>query len=425
MIRGFAGASIRDVMKFWHAGGAKFSRMGLIQRENASSLRAMYLDANATTPLADEVWEAMLPWWREGFHNPSSSHTGGKKARAAIEQARTQVAELIGAQEDEIVFTSGGTEAINALLRSWDGEGQAGHFLTTAVEHSAVLRTAASLSRPMMTCGVGETGAIDLSAWQENLTDAAFAAAMAVNNETGVIMNWQQAASMAHQAGKPFFCDAVQAAGKIPLSVRDAAVDAMALSAHKFHGPKGVGALYLRRGTKFTPLLCGGGQERGLRSGTEAVPLIVGMGAAAALAKQRFSDGTIARVAAMRDVFEQAVLAGVSGVHVNGDPASRVANTSHLSFDDCEAAGLLILLDDKDVACSAGSACMSGKQQPSHVQKAMGYSDARAKSSLRISFSALNTEEEARQAAAILCQAVKKLRSVQSAGVGPVVIYTP
>ncbi len=385
----------------------------------------MYLDANATTPLADEVWEAMLPWWREGFHNPSSSHTGGKKARSAIDQARAQVAELIGAQEDEIIFTSGGTEAINALLRSWDALDDTGAFLTTAVEHSAVLRTGTFLSRPMVTCGVSETGALDLRAWCENLSTAAFASVMAVNNETGVIHDWQKAAVLAHQAGKPFFCDAMQAVGKIPVSVADAAVDAMAISAHKFHGPKGIGALYVRRGTKFSPMLHGGGQERGLRSGTEAVPLIVGMGAAAVLAKKRLSDGAIARIAAMRDAFEQAVVAGVSGVQVNGDPAARVANTSHLSFDHCEAAGLLILLDEKGVACSAGSACMAGKQQASHVQKAMGFSDARAKSSLRISFSAQNTAEEAQQAAAILCSAVKKLRSVQSTGVGPVVIYTP
>jgi cysteine desulfurase len=384
----------------------------------------MYLDANATTPLADEVWEAMLPWWREGFHNPSSSYTGGKKARSAVEQARAQVAELIGAQEDEIIFTSGGTEAINALLRSWDALDDSGSFLTTAVEHSAVLRTGTVLSRPMVTCGVSEAGALDLRAWCEHLSTAAFASVMAVNNETGVIHDWQQAAALAHEAGKPFFCDAVQAVGKIAVSVANVAVDALALSAHKFHGPKGIGALYVRRGTKFSPLLHGGGQERGLRSGTEAVPLIVGMGAAAVLAKKRLSDGTIARMAEMRDVFEQAVVAGVSGVHVNGDPSSRVANTSHLSFDDCEAAGLLILLDEKGVACSAGSACMAGKQQPSHVQKAMGFSDARAKSSLRISFSAQNTMEEAQQAAAILCTAVKKLRSVQSTGVGPVVIYT-
>lgn len=385
----------------------------------------MYLDANATTPLAEEVWDAMMPWWRDGFHNPSSSHSGGKKAREAVELARAQVADLIGAQEDEIIFTSGGTESINALLRSWDGMEHAGHFITSAVEHSAVLRTGESLSRAMHTCGVSETGALDFSAWQEALPGAAFAAVMAANNETGVIVDWQKAAVSAHDQGVPFFCDAVQAAGKVPLAVGESAVDALALSAHKFHGPKGVGALYLRRGTKFTPLLHGGGQERGLRSGTEAVPLMVGMGAAAALAKKRLSDGSSLRIAEMRDAFEHDVLAGVSGVIVNGDPASRLPNTSHLSFDDCEAAGLLILLDEKGVACSAGSACMSGKQRPSHVQKAMGFSDIRAKSSLRISFCHENTMQDALQAAMLLCNAVKKLRSVQSRGVGPVVIYTP
>ncbi|MFM2172054.1 MAG: hypothetical protein RI957_2283, partial [Verrucomicrobiota bacterium] len=286
----------------------------------------MYLDANATSPLAEDVWEAMMPWWRDGFHNPSSIHTGGKKARAALEQARGRVADLIGAQEDEIVFTSGGTESINTLLRSWDGLGTEGHFLTTAVEHSAVLRSGEALSRPMRTCGVSEAGALDLTAWQQQLSGAAFASAMAVNNETGVIMDWQQASTLAQQFGVPFFCDAVQALGKIPLSVNEGAVAAMALSAHKFHGPKGVGALYIRRGTRFTPLFHGGGQERGLRSGTEALPLIVGMGAAAVLAKSRLTDGTMARVSRMRDAFEQAVLAGVTGVRVNGDPSSRVPN---------------------------------------------------------------------------------------------------
>jgi cysteine desulfurase len=385
----------------------------------------MYLDANATTPLAEEVWEAMLPWWRDGFHNPSSTHTGGKRARVAVEQARGQVAELIGAQEEEIVFTSGGTEAINALLRSWDGMDGAGHFLTTAVEHSAVLRTGANLNRGMVCGAVDGKGVLDLAAWREELKDAAFASAMAVNNETGVILDWQSAGRMAHEAGKPFFCDAVQAAGKIPLSVYGAEVDALAISAHKFHGPKGVGALFLRRGTGFTPMLHGGGQERGLRSGTEPVALIVGMGAAAEFARKQFAEDGPLKLALMRDAFEQAVLAGVAGVEVNGDLRTRLPNTSHLSFESCEAAGLLILLDEKGIACSAGSACMAGKQHPSHVQKAMGFSDARAKSSLRVSFCYQNTLDDALRAAQCVIGSVNKLRSVQGLGVGPVVIYTP
>ena len=385
----------------------------------------MYLDANATTPLAEDVLAAMLPWLREGFHNPSSTHAGGKKARAAIEEARSQVAELIGAREDEIVFTSGGTESINALLQSWDQLDHAGHFLTTAVEHSAVLRTGVALSRPLQLCGVDGSGGLRWDEWQQGLAGAAFAAAMLANNETGVIFDWQRAADLAHEQGKAFFCDAVQGIGKVPVSVADTAVDAMALSAHKFHGPKGIGALYLRRGTRFSPLLYGGGQERGLRSGTESVANIVGMGAAAAFAKRQLEQDAPRNLAAMRDAFEAEVLSGVTGVMINGDREARLPNTCHLSFADCEAAGLLILLDEKGVACSAGSACMSGKQQPSHVQKAMGFSDAQAKSSLRISFSYLNSLDEAKQAAQQVIAAVKKLRSVQGAGVGPVVIYTP
>lgn len=384
----------------------------------------MYLDANATTPLAEEVWEAMLPWWRDGFHNPSSSHTGGKKARFAVEQARCQVADLIGSREEEIIFTSGGTESVNAVLQSWDKLDTAGHILTTAVEHSAVLRTGAVLSRPMQLCGVDALGGLCWEEWQQGLAGAAFAAAMMANNETGVIFDWHRAAQLAHEQGKPFFCDAVQGIGKIPVSVADGVVDAMALSAHKFHGPKGVGALYLRSGTRFTPLLHGGGQERGMRSGTECVAGIVGMGAAAVFAKRQFDRQAPQAIAAMRDAFEQTVLAGVEGVVVNGDRDSRLPNTSHLSFAECEAAGLLILLDEKGLACSAGSACMSGKQQPSHVQKAMGYSDAQAKSSLRISFCYQNTLDDAKQAAQQVIAAVKKLRSVQGSSVGPVVIYT-
>jgi len=390
----------------------------------ATRVTAMYLDANATTPMAEEVLAAMLPWLREGFHNPSSTHTGGKKARAAIEEARAQVAELIGAREDEIVFTSGGTEGINAILQSWDRMDQAGHFLTTAVEHSAVLRTGSALSRPMALCGVDALGALDFDQWREGLAGAAFASAMAVNNETGVIFDWQRAADLAHEHGKAFFCDAVQGIGKVPFSVADTAVDAMALSAHKFHGPKGIGALYLRRGTSFSPLLRGGGQERGMRSGTESVANIVGMGAAAVFAKRQLEQEAPRKIAEMRDVFEREVLARVTGVVINGDQDARLPNTSHLSFADCEAAGLLILLDEKGVACSAGSACMAGKQQPSHVQKAMGFSDVRAKSSLRVSFCYHNTMEESLQAARHVITAVEKLRSVQGAGVGPVVIYT-
>lgn len=383
----------------------------------------MYLDSNATSPLDEEVWQAMLPWWREQFHNPSSSYRGAKLARRAIEEARGHVATLLGAQEDEIIFTSGGTESINTILRSWDADAGEGVFLTTAVEHSAVLRTGESLGRPMQKCAVDDLGQLVVDEWQSLIAQSAFAAAMAVNNETGVIMEWRAAAQMARSAGKPFFCDAVQAVGKIDISDAAQHVDALALSAHKFHGPKGVGAMFLRRGCQFSPLLRGGGQERGLRSGTEPVALIVGMGVAAQLAQRALVEKT-EQLARVRDAFEVEVAAGIDGVTINGDRASRVANTSHLSFEGCEAAGLLILLDEKGLSCSAGSACMSGKQQASHVQKAMGFSDDKAKSSLRLSFHRGHTIDDAQRAAQLVIAAVKKLRSVQGPGVGPVVIYS-
>jgi cysteine desulfurase len=220
----------------------------------------------------------------------------------------------------------------------------------------------------------------------------------------------------------PIHTDAVQAAGKIALNVRELGVDLLSLSAHKFHGPKGVGALYVRRGLRFAPLLSGGGQESGRRSGTENTAGIVGMGAAASRVMRQLTPHP---AAALRDAFEARVLAEISGVTINGDVTHRLPNTSHLSFDGCDAAGLLILLDEAGVACSAGSACMTGKQRPSHVQLAMGIPEARAKTSLRISFSRLNTLEEALAGAAAVKKAVEKLRRVQGLGVGPVTVYSP
>ncbi|MES2439369.1 MAG: cysteine desulfurase family protein [Verrucomicrobiota bacterium] len=380
----------------------------------------IYLDANATTPLLPEVLEAMLPWLRDGFSNPSGAYAGAKLARKAIDQARGQVAELIGADAGEILFTGGGTESVNTALHSLDRLTGQGGAVVSAIEHSAVLRYAESLAREHVKVPVNSGGRLEMEAFIQALDGAAFVSVMAANNETGVLQPLSEVVALAHERRLAVHSDAIQAVGKIPINARESGVDLLSMSAHKFHGPKGVGALFVREGLRFKPLLEGGGQESGRRSGTENTAGIVGMGAAAALVK--ISNDA---VRAMRDAFEARVTAEIPGISVNGDILHRLPNTSHLSFDQCDAAGLLILLDEAGVACSAGSACMTGKQKPSHVQLAMSIPEERAKSSLRISFSRLNTMEEALSAAASLKKAVEKLRRVQGLGVGPVVVYSP
>lgn len=381
----------------------------------------IYLDANASTPLPPEVLEAMLPWLRDGFANPSGSYAAAKRARRAIDLAREQVAQLIGAQPGEIVFTGGGTESVNTALYSLDRLAGKGAAVVSAIEHSAVLRWVENRTREMVRVPVGCGGRLEMDRFKQALDGAAYISLMAANNETGVIQPLGEAVAAARERGLPFHTDAIQAAGKMPLDVSGLGVDLLSISAHKFHGPKGVGALYIREGLRFKPMFHGGGQELNRRSGTENTTGIVGMGAAAEWIRQT-SGSTLG---AMRDIFESTVLREIPGVWVNGDTVHRLPNTSHLSFDHCDAAGLLILLDEAGVACSAGSACMTGKQKPSHVQMAMGIPEARAKSSLRISFSRLNTLDEAVNAAGILKQAVEKLRRVQGTGVGPVVVYSP
>ena len=384
----------------------------------------IYVDANATTPLLPEVLEAMLPWLGAGFANPSGSYAAAKLARRAIEHAREQVAALLGAEPDEIVFTSGGTESVNTALHSLAALTGPGTAVVSAIEHSAVLRCVEHLARATALVAVDAGGRLDLADFSKSLDGAAWVSIMAANNETGVIQPLREVVELARQRGLPVHSDAIQAAGKIPLDVRELAVDLLSLSAHKFHGPKGVGALYVRRALRFAPLLRGGGQEAGRRGGTENTAGIVGMGAAAAAAQRHLTDPAAPPVSSLRDAFEAAVLAPTPGVTVNGDVSHRLPNTSHLSFAQCDAAGLLILLDEAGVACSAGSACLTGKQQPSHVQLAMGIPAARAKTSLRVSFSRLNTLEDALAAARAVHQAVEKLRRVQGTGVGPVWVYS-
>lgn len=391
----------------------------------------IYLDSNATTQVHPTVLETMLPYLRDQWHNPSSGYRAAKLVRDRIQQAREQVASLIGAEPDEIVFTGCGTESNNAALMSLaQSVGPGKRIVTSAIEHSSILRVCEELQRRgyrLEIIGVDGDGRLDLAAWEAALKkpDVGFATLMWANNETGVIQPIAEACEIAKSAGIPFHSDAIQAAGKVPVDVNAVDVDFLSLTGHKLYAPKGVGALYVRKGVMFEPYLRGGGQEKSRRSGTENVASIIGFGEAARLMQHELENAGHAQIAAIRDHFEERLLAELDGVQRNGSTVHRLKNTSHLSFARCEAAGLLILLDDYGLACSSGSACMTGKQKPSHVQKAMGFSDERAKSSLRISFSIFSTMSEADAAVEMVKRAVLKLRSVQgSGGVGPVVVYT-
>lgn len=374
----------------------------------------IHLDANASTPLLPEVLEAMLPWLRDGHANPSGSYAGARRAREAIEQAREQFAAWIGAEPDEIIFTSGGTESVNTALHSLDRLTGPGAAVVSSIEHSAVLRCAEDLPRPVKYAPVDAGGRLDLEKFAALLPGAAMVSIMAANNETGVIQPLREVCMMARERGIPVHSDAVQAAGKSELKVRHLGADMLSFSAHKFHGPKGVGALYVRRGIRFFPFHHGGSQENGRRGGTENTPGIVGLGAAAAALRRRAQEHTALHL--MRDTFENALLTGLTGVSINGDPVHRLPNTSHLSFAACEAIELIQLLDQAGLECSAGSACMAGKIRPSHVQLAMGLDGARGRGSLRFSFSILNTLEDARNAAEIVKQAVGRHRQAKARG---------
>jgi len=383
------------------------------------ALCVLYLDANSTTPLAPSVLDAMMPWLRGGYENPSGAHRGAKLAREAIERARAEVAARINALPEEIVFTGSGTESVNAALFSMDRLCGSGHALVSAIEHSAVLRAVNAMDRDVVEIPCLEDGRVDLDAAERMMDGAAFVSVMTANNETGVLQPVAEVVELAHARGIPMHTDAVQAVGKVPVDVKNPAVDMLSLAAHKFGGPKGVGALYVRGGLRFAPFIHGGGQEAGRRSGTENTAGIVGMGAAAGIAEAGFSNG------AVRDAFEGGLAAALDGVVFNGKRAPRLPNTSHVSIEGCDAAGMLILLDEAGVACSAGSACMTGKSKPSHVQLAMGIGEARAKTSLRVSFLPDANAADASLAVEKIATAARKLRRVQGHGVGPVVVYSP
>ena len=378
-----------------------------------------YFDHNATTPPDPAVAEAVARALTEDFGNASSVHHFGQRAKALLDEARSAVADLIGAEPAEIVFTSGGTEADNMALR---GAAEAAettpsrrHIIASSIEHEAVLNTVKALGRrgwtatllPVDASGIVSPGALAAAITRET----AIVSVMHANNEIGTIQPIADLAAIAHEHGAVFHTDAVQSVAKIPVDVRALGVDTLALSAHKFNGPKGAGALWVRRGVRLVSTMTGGKHERNRRGGTENVPGIAGLGVAARLARGKLS-GETSRIGALRDRLEQGILAGVAGTVVNGATGSRVPNTTNISFDGIEAESLLIALDLEGFAVSTGSACSSGTLEPSHVLRAMGLPSHRTQNSIRFSLGAGNTEQQVDALVAKLPAVVSKLRTL-------------
>jgi cysteine desulfurase len=378
----------------------------------------VYFDYNATTPLAPEVTAAVARVSTEVFGNASSVHFFGQQAKAALDEARSATAALIHGDPSEVVFTSGGTEADNFAIRgaadALEAVGRK-HLIASAIEHEAVLNTFRALARRgwrTTLLPVDQSGVVSPDRLREALDDeTAIVSVMHANNEIGTIQPIAELAAIAHERGALMHTDAVQSAGKIPIDVRALGVDLLSLSAHKFNGPKGAGALWMKRGVRMQPILTGGKHERNRRAGTENVPAIVGLGVAARLAIAKCeTEG--ARLAALRDRLESGILAGVPGTAVNGVRDQRVPNTANISFDRVEAESLLIALDLEGVAVSTGSACSSGTLEPSHVLKAMGLPTHRTQNSLRFSLGLNSTDAEVDFVVDVLPRLVEKLRGL-------------
>jgi cysteine desulfurase len=378
----------------------------------------VYFDYNATTPLSPESAEAVARATRELFGNASSVHHFGQQAKAAIDEARSAVAALVHGDPSEIVFTSGGTESDNFAIRgvadALETSGRR-HLIASAIEHEAVLNTLKALARRgwrTTLLPVDASGIVAPERLRDAMTDdTALVSVMHANNEIGTIQPIAALAAVAHERGALLHTDAVQSAGKIPVDVRALGVDLLSLSAHKFNGPKGAGAIWIKRGTRLQPILTGGKHERNRRAGTENVPAIAGLGVAAALATGKIATEH-ARLAALRDRLEEGILRAVPGTAVNGTRETRVPNTTNISFERVEAESLLIALDLEGIAVSTGSACSSGTLEPSHVLRAMGLPAHRTQNSLRFSLGLYSTEEEVDRVIDVLPRLVEKLRGL-------------
>ncbi len=378
-------------------------------------MNTIYLDNNATTRVAPAVFEAMTPYLTEFYGNPSSAHSFGGQVAGKIRGAREHVARLLGAQTDEIIFTSCGSESDNtAIISALTTEKGKNHIVTSRVEHPAIRSLCTYLSKHgfrVTEIPVDKAGRLDMKKYAESLTpDTAIVSFMWANNETGVIFPVEEAAEMAKSRGILFHTDAVQAAGKIPIDMANSSIDMLSVSGHKLHAPKGVGVLFVRKGTKFSPIIIGGHQEQGRRGGTENTAGIVGLGKACELALENMKDENT-RVRMLRDKLEKGLIEKIPNSRVNGEGADRLPNTTNISFEFVEGEAILLLMDEFKISASSGSACTSGSLQPSHVLRAMGVPFTMAHGSIRFSLSIYNTWEEIDFVLEKMPPIIEKLRS--------------
>lgn len=375
----------------------------------------IYLDNNATTKIDDEVLATMLPYLSTYYGNPSSMHTFGGQVGRVIREARKQVASLLGAEDSEIIFTSCGTEGDNAaIIAALKAQPNKKHIVTTEVEHPAILNLCRKLEKEGYTVtylSVNNKGQLDLDELEASLTgNTAVVSVMYANNETGVVFPIEKIGQIVKEYGALFHVDAVQAVGKIPLNMKTSTIDMLTLSGHKIHAPKGIGALYVRKGVRFRPLLIGGHQERGRRGGTENVSGIVALGKAAELAQQHLAD--INREKLLRDKLEQGIISTIPNTVINGDSVNRLPNTTNIGFKYIEGEAILLSLDQYGICASSGSACASGSLEPSHVLRALGLPYSVLHGSIRFSLSRLTTEAEIDRVLEVLPGIIDRLREL-------------
>jgi len=379
-------------------------------------VKTVYVDNNATTKVSPEVLEEMLPYFSELYGNPSSMHFFGGQVQKKVNEAREKVADLLGADPSEIVFTSCGTESDNAaILGTLDSYPEKRHLITSRVEHPAVGNVSTYLGRKgyrVTELSVDREGRLDLDELRESFTDeTALVTIMYANNETGVIFPIEEIGEIVKAKGISFHTDAVQTVGKIPINQKKSRVDMLSLSGHKLHAPKGIGVLYIRKGTKFSPFMIGGHQEKGRRGGTENVPYIIGLGKACELAKKHLDEENT-RIKTLRDYLEAKILEKIPNTLINGDPLNRLPNTVSVSFEYVEGESILLLLSDLGICASSGSACTSGSLEPSHVLRAMGVPFTAAHGSIRFSLSIYNTKEEMDYIIEHLPPIIQRLRDI-------------